>query len=176
MGNQTWTGLFFLLLSLEAGHASAQYYRSEPILASTSDSQLQDNGDGTVTDRKTGLIWKQCVEGQSGSDCASGSAETFTWPQALQRAQTVNSSGGFAGFSDWRVPNIKELSSLIEPLCIGSTINRTRFPNTVRGEVWSASGLAGHNFYAWYVYFNHGYTSIASKANHYQLRLVRSVP
>ena len=175
MSNQTWTGVVVLLLMLGAGPALAETCYPESIPASTPDSQLQDNGDGTITDTKTGLIWKQCLEGQSGSDCASGSVETFTWQQALQRAQTVNSSGGFAGFSDWRLPTIKELISLVEHQCVGPAINLTRFPHASSDGLWSSSAVAGHTSGAWFVSFYDGYTGWNSKFNGYsQLRLVRS--
>ena len=174
MGNQTWTGVVVLLLMLDAGQALARICQPESIPASTPDSQLQDNGDGTVTDHKTVLIWKQCLEGQSGSDCASGSAEAFTWQQALQRAQTVNSSGGFAGFSDWRLPTIKELSSLVEHQCVDPAINLTRFPNASNHWLWSSSAVAGVASYAWGVLFGNGSTHWVNKYSNYQLRLVRS--
>lgn len=174
MGNQIWTGLIVLLLTLGAGQTWAQICHPESIPASTPDSQLQDNGDGTITDLKTGLMWKQCLEGQSGSDCASGSVEAFTWPQALQRAQTVNSGGGFAGFTDWRVPNIKELSSLVERKCVEPAINLTRFPNASNYWLWSSSAVAGETDFTWGVDFYNGEPYWRSKDLDYQLRLVRS--
>lgn len=179
MRNSRWTGLIFLLFCLMAGMVQAQTCQPESIPASTPDSQLQDNGDGTITDRKTGLIWKQCVEGLSGPDCASGTAEHLTWPQALQRAQTVNRSGGFAGFSDWRVPNFKELSSLVEHQCAEPAINLTRFPNTGSGAVWSSSAVAPANAIVWGVNFDSGdsyLNFLYNSYNSYQLRLVRSAP
>ena len=174
MSNQTWTGVVVLLLMLGAGPALAETCYPESIPASTPDSQLQDNGDGTITDTKTGLIWKRCLEGQSGSDCASGSAEAFTWQQALQRAQTVNSGGGFAGASVWRVPTIKELRSLVEQQCADPAINLTRFPNPGSDFVWSSSAVAGVTNDAWGVGFSYGGTSWSNKDDGGQLRLVRS--
>ena len=179
MRNQTWTGVVVLLLMLSAGPAAAQTCHPESISASTPDSQLQDNGDGTITDLKTGLIWKQCLEGQSGSDCASGSAETFSWQQALQRAQTLNSSGGFAGASDWRVPNIKELRSLVEHQCVGPAINLTRFPGTPGDPntyFVSSSADVSDSTDAWSVEFMLGQLLLMSKDHTYSLRLVRSAP
>ena len=167
-------GLWLTLLAMSYA-VQAQTCQPESIPASTPNSQLQDNGDGTITDTKTGLIWKRCLEGQSGSDCASGSAEAFTWQQALQRAQTVNSSGGFAGFSDWRLPTIKELSSLVEHQCVDPAINLTRFPNASNHFLWSSSAVAGLTYSAWNFYFYDGYTVWGSEGNRsHQLRLVRS--
>jgi hypothetical protein len=176
MGNPIWSGLVILLLSLGAGTVQAQTCQPESIPASTPDSQLQDNGDGTVTDTKTGLIWKQCLEGQSGSDCASGSAESFTWQQALLRAQTLNSGGGFAGASDWRVPTIKELNSLVEYQCQDPAINLTRFPHASSSWSWSSSAVAGAANGAWYVNFVYGYPDGVGMLSSPQLRLVRSAP
>ena len=48
-----------------------------------------DNGDGTVTDTRSGLMWKQCLEGQSGADC-EGTAGLFNWDDAMKTPQTVN--------------------------------------------------------------------------------------
>ena len=166
-------GLWLTLLAMSYA-VQAQTCKPESIPASTPNSQLQDNGDGTITDTKTGLIWKRCLEGQSGSDCASGSAEAFTWQQALQRAQTVNSSGGFAGASVWRVPTIKELRSLVEQQCADPAINLTRFPNPGSDFVWSSSAVAGSANGAWSVSFNDGSPNWNGEGNVYQLRLVRS--
>ena len=166
-------GLWLTLLAMSYA-VQAQTCKPESIPASTPNSQLQDNGDGTITDTKTGLIWKRCLEGQSGSDCASGSAEAFTWQQALQRAQTVNSSGGFAGFSDWRLPTIKELSSLVEHQCVDPAINLTRFPNASNHWLWSSSAVAGSADNAWGVAFSDGLTHWGGKLDYLQLRLVRS--
>ena len=166
-------GLWLTLLAMSYA-VQAQTCKPESIPASTPNSQLQDNGDGTITDTKTGLIWKRCLEGQSGSDCASGSAEAFTWQQALQRAQTVNSSGGFAGFSDWRLPTIKELSSLVEHQCVDPAINLTRFPNASSDGLWSSSAVAGNTEYAWSVGFSDGNAFWDYEGNLNRLRLVRS--
>ncbi|MEZ7860956.1 MAG: DUF1566 domain-containing protein [Aeromonadaceae bacterium] len=186
MRNLLRTGLIFLLFSLVAGTAQAQVCKPESIPASTPDSQLQDNGDGTVTDLKTGLMWKQCAEGQSGSGCAEDTAnDTATeypmWQNALLRAQEVNTGGGFAGFTDWRVPNIKELASLVEHQCTGPAINLTRFPNTPSSYFGSSSIQAGRSAYFWtvspYGLVMGGSTNVThpllSKA---WLRLVRSAP
>ncbi len=143
---------------------------------STPDSQLIDNGDGTVTDNKTGLMWKKCVEGLSGTDCATGSSSSFTWQQALQQPGIVNSSNmgsGFADYTDWRLPDIRELRSIVEEQCSNPAINATRFPNTPSLYVWSGSPYADYSDFAWYVYFNAGDSYAVSRFNDYAVRLVR---
>jgi hypothetical protein len=108
----------------------------DDIPASAPDSRFTANGDGTVTDRATGLIWKQCAEGLSGANCLTGSAMTFTWQQALQHAEAAV----FAGSALWRLPNKKELASLVEQRCYDPAINDRFFPNTpVDDWFWSSS-------------------------------------
>ncbi|MCI5228088.1 MAG: DUF1566 domain-containing protein, partial [Candidatus Electrothrix sp. AX2] len=119
--------LLLICLSLAITVHAEQTCRTDFIPASTPDSQLVDNGDGTVTDSKTGLMWKQCLEGLSGSDCATGSAESFTWQEALQQPGVINHAGGFAGYTDWRLPNINELISIVEEQCYNPAINLNRF-------------------------------------------------
>jgi hypothetical protein len=162
--------IFFCLFSTATVHAACD----SNIPASTPDSQLIDNGDGTVTDSKTGLMWKQCVEGLSGSTCATGTADTFTWQAALQQPGTVNGGGGFAGYTDWRLPDIAELESLVEKQCHSPAINTTRFPNTPSSTVWSGSPYAHYSGIAWYVGFNNGYSNFGYRFGNYGVRLVRS--
>jgi hypothetical protein len=64
-------------------------------------SRFASNGDGTVSDAATGLMWTQ-------SDNGGG----LTWEQALAWVQSVNRAG-YLGHSDWRLPNAKELHSLV---------------------------------------------------------------
>ncbi|MDF7806728.1 DUF1566 domain-containing protein [Pontiellaceae bacterium B12219] len=62
-------------------------------------NKFKDNGDGTVTDEATGLTWMQADSG-----------EGMDWPTALEYAEGFE----FAGHSDWRLPNAKELQSIID--------------------------------------------------------------
>jgi hypothetical protein len=62
-------------------------------------NDFEDNGDGTVTDWATGLTWMK-----------SDSGKGMDWPTALEYAEGME----FAGFSDWRLPNAKELHSIVD--------------------------------------------------------------
>jgi hypothetical protein len=161
------TGWLVLLLVISMTPAVAQTCRDD-IPASAPDSRFSANGDGTVTDRATGLIWKQCAEGLSGADCLTGGATTFTWQAALQRAADAD----FAGSSLWRLPNKKELASLVEQRCYAPAINSNFFPNTPSSWFWSSSPFAGYADRAWSVSFDYGYVS-DSKDNAAYVRLVR---
>lgn len=62
------------------------------------------NSDGTVTDPTTGLTWKRCAVGQTWSrTTCTGTGATYNWTTAKALTST------FAGQSDWRLPNIREL-------------------------------------------------------------------
>ena len=151
----------------------AQICQTTTIPATTPTARFTNNGNGTVTDKKTGLMWKQCSEGLSGMDCTVGVAKTETWWVALQYTQTVNTTSGFAGFSDWRLPNIKELRSIVERQCHSPAINLTIFPNTAADYFWSSSTAAWSGEYAWYVTFDIGRDAWLEKAKYFQFRLVR---
>ena len=166
---------FCCLVSAATTHAAC----NSNMPASTPNSQLIDNSNGTVTDSKTGLMWKQCSEGQTfSSGSCTGSAGTFTWQQALQQPGTVNTSG-FAGYTDWRLPNIRELRSIVEDQCSSPAINLNRFPNTPNSYFWSGSPVAGSSDGAWSVYFIYGYSyyggysGSGSRAYGLAVRLVR---
>jgi len=62
-------------------------------------NDFTDNGDSTITDHATGLMWMQ-----------DDSGEGMTWQEALEYAENKE----FAGYSDWRLPNIKELQSIVD--------------------------------------------------------------
>jgi hypothetical protein len=102
--------------------------------------QYIDHGDGTVTDVKTGLMWSACSIGQTwGTEGCSGSAADLSWSEALSTVQQFNSAGGLAGRADWRLPNIKELGSLVEQQCHSPAINLTFFPDTPSATYWSST-------------------------------------
>ncbi|HTY89114.1 MAG TPA: DUF1566 domain-containing protein [Candidatus Acidoferrum sp.] len=65
-------------------------------------NDFQDNGDGTVSDRATGLMWAK-------ADSGAG----LNWPQALAWVQRLNATN-YLGHRDWRLPNAKELQSLVD--------------------------------------------------------------
>ncbi|MCI5180203.1 MAG: DUF1566 domain-containing protein [Candidatus Electrothrix sp. AW3_4] len=167
---------FFLILCCIFFTATVHAACNSNMPASTPDSQLIDNGNGTVTDSKTGLMWKQCLEGLSGIDCVTGTATNFTWQQALQQPEVVNANS-FAGYTDWRLPNIRELRSIVEEQCFNPAINATRFPNTPPYSfVWSGSPTAGeYSDSAWIVGFGYGYPDpYYGRAYESAVRLVRN--
>jgi Protein of unknown function (DUF1566) len=156
---------------------NAQTCKTE-ITATTPTARFTTFNNGTVLDKYTGLIWKKCSEGQqwnAASHTCHLFAVTYTWQKALQRVQTVNSKVGFAGYKDWRVPNIKELITLVEEQCDNPAINLSVFPTTLGSGFWSSSSLASDGGSAWKVGFNDGYVGWDNGQNNSnQVRLVRS--
>ena len=153
--------------------AGAQTCQTNRILATTPTNRFTINNDGTVSDTKTGLTWKKCSEGQSGVDCSTGTATTYTWQGALQQAQSVNNNGGFAGYKNWRLPSIKELNSIVEEQCIEPSINLAVFPESQGSWYWSSSPNADGSSGAWSVNFGNGYSYSHGKGNNSFVRLVR---
>ncbi len=147
---------------------------SPSIPASTPDSQLLDNGNGTITDLKTGLMWKKCMEGVVGDGCDTGAASSFTWEQALAQPDMINTGEGFAGYYDWRLPNIKELTSIVEEQCYNPAINLNRFPHASGSYVCSGTPSAYYSNSAWYVQFYTGRSSSYGRFTGFQVRLVRA--
>jgi hypothetical protein len=122
--------------------------------ASNPDSIYKDHDDGTVTDTRTGLMWKKCSEGQTWSkDTCTGGATEHQWADALSLAETAS----FADHNDWRLPNIKELRSLVEECRRDPSINNDVFPNTPSfsySHFWSGSPAS--ESYSWVVAFSGG--------------------
>ncbi len=149
--------------------ASATCNASGVITTPTSD--FSDNVDGAVTHNRTGLMWQRCALMQtwSGGTCI-GTAGTFTWAAALLAARDATT----AGYNDWRLPNVKELQSIVEEKCYTPSVNESIFPNTSPSYFWSASASSGSSNSAWSVNFYDGYAGSSLKSSTFQARLVRS--
>lgn len=134
---------------------------------------FMDNGNGTVTAATTGLMWQQCSAGQSGPGCATGAAVTYTWDAAIAYCEDLS----FGGFTDWRLPNIKEFRSIVDSTIAipigGPAINTTYFPATQSAVYWSSTTYAPGTAFAWLVGFGDGYVGGNSKTSNYYVRCVR---
>ncbi len=101
-----------------------------------------------VTDSQTGLVWRRCSEGQSwGGGTCTGTARTYTYEAALVQAQAQSGTAG------WRLPNVKELSSITDKTRVNSAIDPTAFPRTPSEWFWTSTPYAGLTSDAWVVGF-----------------------
>jgi hypothetical protein len=119
---------------------------------------LTDNGNGTVTDNRTGLTWQQ---GEPGS---------MTWGAALGYCEGRD----LGGATDWRLPNIKELESLTDDTRYNPAIDTAFFPGASASDYWSSTTHAYYPDSAWVVGFYDGYVGNYGKGTSYYVRCVRS--
>ena len=146
-----------------AANANANIAESTPSSAFTVNAAA-----GTVTHNLTGLTWKQCSQGQSGAACATGAASTMSWSAALASAAADATDGG-----GWRLPNQKELESIVETCGSAAAINLAVFPATAAATYWSGSTFVTTTANARVVDFNLGATTHDVKSASYAVRLVR---
>lgn len=98
--------------------------------------KLFDNG--TVIDNLTQLMWQRCSVGQTWQDTTCSDkddAKELSWKNALEYGPTNN----FAGYGNWRMPNIKELHSLVIHQSYNPALNIDVFPNNQIGGYWSST-------------------------------------
>jgi hypothetical protein len=130
---------------------------------------LNDNGDGTVTDAATGLVWMRCAVGQ---DWSNGACIGSPFLQTLDSTSPVTFRFFFAGRSDWRVPNIRELQTIVDRSRFLPALDPIAFPN-FDGKFWSSSSMASDVAFAWYVDFTTGVSAYSFRSGALQLRMVR---
>lgn len=124
-----------------------------------------DTSDDVVTDNLTGLMWTQDANRPAG---------TRTWQLALDFANGLN----LCGFTDWRLPNRKELRSLIDYSVTNSAASLiaqgfANVQDTDPDRYWSSSTVAGTAASAWSVHLNYGNVYPFAKSTSYYVWPVR---
>jgi len=139
---------------------------------STPKSRFVDNGDGTVTDKQTNKTWLKCIVGMKwdGNTCA-GQSLTYTWADSLPVIDDLNAKK-MAGRSDWRLPKVEELMSIVESRCFKPAINLDVFPYSPESAFWTDSSIEGFQPRVWVVHFLNGKQYIANKKQDWRIRLV----
>lgn len=130
-----------------------------------------DNGNGTVTDGKTNLIWQKCSAGLSGTNCETGSASTQNWQTALTTCNGLSLAG-----KAWRLPSTNELLSIVDMNKASPAIDTAFFPATVADSYWSSSTYVSSTTLAWLVLFGLGGSSASYKTANFYVRCVSSGP
>lgn len=124
-----------------------------------------------ITDNQTKLIWRRCAEGlvYDGVTC-TGIVSWFSHELALLHAKEQANSSGL----DWRLPNIKELSSITNISLINPAIAPLAFPATpTTTNFWSSSPYISCPCDAWSVYFYNGSVTHRNRSSSNYVRLVR---
>jgi len=120
------------------------------------------NGDGTVTDQKSKLIWQRCSMGYNSdavcSDDGTAANNTVNWGDALAYCNTLSLSG-----RSWRLPSINELKSIVDETRSNPTIDTVAFPATPPESYWSSTTHAASTGAAWLVWFGHAYVGAMNK-------------
>ena len=127
-----------------------------------SEGRFTDNGDGTVTDSCTGLVWQQEV----GND-----GIRMSWCESLSYCERLD----LAGYEDWRLPNAKELQSTIDYERAGPAVDPI-FGSTV-SVLWSSTSYAvSPPSAAWYMSLHSGHLDEDQKIIEHNVRAVRGEP
>lgn len=166
------------LLALSLGVAAQTCI---PAINGDTDSHLTDGGKGIVSDSNTGFEWKKCTEGQVfdlTSLLCTGNGTRYTWIESLLQVQTVNTGSAENNLekTDWRLPTIKELASIVELSCTAPAINTSKFtlPTGSFSSYWSSSQYSISRISVWGINFVTGNDFRFAKAGSNLVRLVRS--
>lgn len=119
-------------------------------------NDFQINGDGTITDRATRLLWEQ-----------SGSPYPLTWPQAREYIDKLNKKC-FGGYNNWRLPTVDELLSLVKPIPRGHDFCIEPLFDQTQKWLWSADRRS--YIAAWYVSTDMGFVSSQDFSAYYYVR------
>jgi hypothetical protein len=119
---------------------------------------IRDADTGIVTDTSSQLMWQDDAIGTD-----------TTWQNAIERCETLT----LGSYSDWRLPNINELKSIVDRSKVYPAIV-TGFVNTSSSNFyWSSTTYENLKSYAWLVDFYYGRVGYDSKGNNLYVRCVR---
>jgi len=149
-----------------------------------------DNGNGTISDLNTGLMWEK----KSNDGSLHDVNKTFVWSSPItdtvwdwiDAVNTEVANGiGFAGFNDWRLPNVRELLSIIDYGRLNPSVDPA-FNNHVSPgctvltcsaitpvPYWSSTTVATNDVDAWTVEFGAGHVVAFLKSASNAVRAVR---
>ena len=130
-------------------------------LPTTLANHFTDNGDGTITDNSTELVWQK-----------TPNTQTQNWENALVYAENL----ALSNLSDWRLPNIKELQSLNDESRTNPSVNPLFFPSIGVNNYWSSTSLPNQTTNAWYLNTQFGISNYSSKTTANYVLCVRGIP
>jgi hypothetical protein len=127
------------------------------------------NDNGTITDNNTGLVWEKKT--------AANMFDAYMWDEAFHYVAGLNAVN-FAGHSDWRLPNVRELQSIIDYGRIGPAVapafnDCANGSCTVSGSYWSSTSAVASPILGWRVNFYDGFQLVGGKGFTMRVRAVR---
>jgi hypothetical protein len=155
----------------------------------------QDNGDGTLTDLNTGLQWEKLDDANVGGSLHDRDT-LYTWANSQNRIAALNGAN-FAGHNDWRLPNVRELTSILNygasnPAVVTSAFHTNCFGGCTSANVnpllecscttflnhWTSTSLTNLPGSTFTVNFTDGTVNVFTKggANQFAVRAVRGGP
>jgi hypothetical protein len=121
------------------------------------EGRFVDNGDDTVTDLCTGLMWQKDTADVSGDGQINAAGDTVVWCDASSYCESLE----FAGYDDWRLPNARELQSIVDYGRSSPSIDPSF--GALSEFYWTSTSYAESPDAAWGVGFNVGYVGIRVK-------------
>lgn len=148
--------------------------------------RLKQNGHDCIKDSTTGLIWEQKTNDYS----IRHKDNTYAWYEPSDKANGGNAGNtndglntheyikqlnamNYCGYSDWRLPNVAELRSIVDFGKEGVVIAPI-FTHSLPYFYWTSSPDASHKDYAWAISFHNGDDSYYNKNQSHYVRAVRS--
>ncbi len=156
--------------SIDPDHFAVRCVRGEALGNRVFDNSVISD-ERVVHDLSSGLIWQGCSAGQSGESCDQGTEEQYVWQDSIDYCDQMT----WAGYSDWRLPEIYELSSIVDPAEGLGAIDDTAFPANSTEWFWSSSSDLSGTDLAWGVRFYYGNVFSNDKADMGAVRCVRGV-
>lgn len=112
-----------------------------------------------ITDALTGLMWLR-----------NPGSTSWNWASSISYCENLNGDGDRGGHTDWRMPNLRELQSVVDYGRSGPALpEASPFENVWSGTYWSSTTLTGDVSQAWYVNFDHGSVNGMAKSSNIPL-------
>jgi len=121
---------------------------------------FNDNGDNTITDIGTSLMWQK----ENGGE--------IKWLDAIEYCENLS----LAGHNDWRAPNVKEIETISDFENHHPSIYTTYFPDTgSHSQYWASTVLDAYSSYAWYISYEGGCSNSMIISSNKYVRCVRNI-